>query len=618
MHVFKADAQIRKGDAGGNGSIYFSAGYGLNWFLNKPDIYIQQPSLGSEYHLLPVKSDSKGSGKSIFPSQLRYRLGYYFNYDQTYGVEISYDPVVYHITNNTNVLQKGTINNAPVDAVMTFASDSGYYYCMSGANLLMLNFVRRYGVYRNSSNNVRVDILAKFGGGPVMPGTVTNLDSNGFSDRQFQIRGWNAGIEVGPRITLFRYGYLEFTAKYNYASYNNIQVHQGTASQTLSTLQVLGSLGFTLPTSRFNPLFHHERKLLTIIPIFMQKRDTSYHPEDELPDSLAYGQDIPEFRNVLEKERKWIEKNTPKPPVDSVTFTTTTDSLGNTIITDSQGNITIKDSLGNIIGSGNFPIVAEDSTETKKQRRKRRRNKQVTEQVANLPVVDSAGNVIADTTGVVIPEFKESKKSKRKKKQEAQVVAPEAVVAADTTMKAAEDNSGNQKRKKKKKNKEEQVIAPEVPVSEPPVVAPPAPAVENVAPVENAEQPLSPKELKKKKKEAEKERKRKEKEEQKNKEEAENKAKAEAETNVNKEAEEAKQKAQAAQAEEKAKLAEEKDKKQKEKAEEKERKKKEKEDEKARKKKEKEDAKERKKKEKEQAKESTEQKAPEEKKEGGQ
>ncbi len=606
MPVYKADAQIRKGDAGGNGSIYFSAGYGLNWFLNKPDIYIKQPSLGSEYHLLPVKSDSKGSGKSIFPAQLRYRLGYYFNYDQTYGVEVSYDPVVYHITNNSDVLQKGTINNAPVDAVMTFASDSGYYYCMSGANLLMLNFVRRYGVYRNSSNNVRVDILAKFGGGPVMPGTVSNLDSNGFSDRQFQIRGWNAGIEVGPRITLFRYGYLEFTAKYNYASYNNIKVHQGTASQTLSTLQVLGSLGFTLPTSRFNPLFHHERKLLTIIPIFMQKRDTSYHPEDELPDSLAYGQDIPEFRNVLEKERKWIEKNTPKPPVDSVTFTTTTDSLGNTIITDSQGNITIKDSLGNIIGSGNFPMVAEDSTETKKQRRKRRRNKEATEQVAP-PVVDSAGNVIVDTSGTIIPEFKETKKSKRKKKQEQQVIVTEAVVAADTAMKAAEDNSGNQKRKKKKKNKEEQIIAPEVPVIDAPVVAPPAPApaptpvVENAAPVENAEQPLSPKELKKKQKEAEKERKRKEKEEQKN-----------------KEAEEAKQKAQAAQAEEKAKEAAAKEAKQKAEAEEKERKKKEKEDEKARKKKEKEDEKERKKKEKEQAKESTEQKAPEEKKEGGQ
>src|SRR4051812_43862265 len=90
-----ATAQIRKRRGQHHGSFYFSAGLNKESF-NRPDIHIEQKSLGNSYDIQQVRGDNL-TNSSLFPWNINYRLGYYFNFDQTLGIEINYDPVNFHI-----------------------------------------------------------------------------------------------------------------------------------------------------------------------------------------------------------------------------------------------------------------------------------------------------------------------------------------------------------------------------------------------------------------------------------------------------------------------------------------------------------------------------------------
>ena len=96
LFISDSTAQIRKNGGSHHGSFYISGGLNMPTF-NRPDIHIEQKSLGNSYDLIQVKGDNKTTNTALFPWNLNYRLGYYFNYDQTLGIELSYDPVNFHI-----------------------------------------------------------------------------------------------------------------------------------------------------------------------------------------------------------------------------------------------------------------------------------------------------------------------------------------------------------------------------------------------------------------------------------------------------------------------------------------------------------------------------------------
>jgi hypothetical protein len=51
------------------------------------------------------------------------------------------------------------------------------------------------------------------------------------------------------RATFFRYIYLEFSEKLDYARYHNLNIYEGAAHQAFGTEELILSLGFVIPTS---------------------------------------------------------------------------------------------------------------------------------------------------------------------------------------------------------------------------------------------------------------------------------------------------------------------------------------------------------------------------------
>ena len=472
---------INKTSAQKNGSLYFSVGYNTAWF-SRANIHIEQRSLGNSYDLLKAAGDNK-TNSPVSLLQLNYRIGYYYNYEQTWGVELNFDPVYYHIVDGSIVHLKGTVNNKPnISKNIIFSAADGYYYYFNGANFLLLNLVRRFGVFQSASNKVRIDLLAKVGIGPVMPHFVNSLPINPVADPQLQFGGWNAGVEGGVRVTIYRYAYLEFAGKYDFASFNALKVYDGTARQNLQTYEVIASLGFTFPTSKNNPLFRNERKITTILPFYQQAkllRDGGDQNKDS-NDSTDHNKfkEIPAFQDILDKEAKEAEDRERRlHPPD--TFTNA-DSLAHV---DSMARV---DSVMRIDSVAKQDSIdrATDSLGSKKERRRRKHqqiqdtvlnntqqvnadsvkqantdslNKKATEPPVNKAAPEPPANKaepekVQDTTANSVIPPGEEKVSKKEEKRKAK----EAKKEAKRKEKEAADEKARQEEEAKKKAQEEE------------------------------------------------------------------------------------------------------------------------------------------------------------------
>ena len=265
-------AQVQNYDEIKRGSVYFSVGYDFQ-FIKNSSIHIQQDALNNDYTLNNVQMQDNGGNSGFSPSMLNYRLGYYFNYNQNEGIEISLDPCKYYAIDNQNIHISGMKSGQTVDATMVFSKASGnYYYMSNGLGKIQVNFTGRYGIYRKVSYNFALDLVGKAGLGAIMP-TVDNSLEHLKNNGDFQLGGFNFGAEVGIRWISHRHFFLEFDYKYNYAMLSNIQVYDGWASQNISSGSLVMSLGIFLPTSKGNPLFDkgwaHRRRIINVRPMYM-------------------------------------------------------------------------------------------------------------------------------------------------------------------------------------------------------------------------------------------------------------------------------------------------------------------------------------------------------------
>ena len=123
-----------------------------------------------------------------------------------------------------------------------------YYYLNNGANFLLFNITRKWHLARSRNEKVKLDLLGKFGVGPVVPHTQNELFGEK-NDQGFQFGGWNTGVEGSLRATFFRYVYLEYSNKLDYARYHNLNVYMGAAHQAFGTYEMILSLGIVIPTT---------------------------------------------------------------------------------------------------------------------------------------------------------------------------------------------------------------------------------------------------------------------------------------------------------------------------------------------------------------------------------
>lgn len=227
---------------------YISWGYNKEWYTNST-VKINQPTLGNKYQFVNVKGhDHPGWDEGLFTKDLtipqyNYRLGYFFNNKKNIGVEINFDHTKFIITNGQTAKIKGNLNNRYVDSSLNFSEDNGFfYYLNNGANFLLFNITKRW--QWTQSKNIKIDLLAKAGVGPVIP-HVENSFFGKRNDRGFQFGGWNTGVESALRATFFNHVYAEFSGKLDYARYSHLKIYEGRAKQELKTAEIILSLGYT-------------------------------------------------------------------------------------------------------------------------------------------------------------------------------------------------------------------------------------------------------------------------------------------------------------------------------------------------------------------------------------
>lgn len=300
-----AFAQVSSYDEDKRGSVYVLVGSNTPTF-GTSDIHITQGTTGlkSDYTLKGVEADNKTTSKSSGLA-MNLKVGYFFDYNQNWAVELSYEPVKYHLTDGQTVQVSGVIDNATVNTTMLFASSKGYFYNIDGTNLLSVNLVRRFQLLQNKKHTLRLDALLKAGGGPAMPHVYNSFNSKTAEYPSFQFGGWNVGGEAALRVTLFRYVFVEGGYKYSHVSYTDIGVYNGTATQTLRVSQILIGGGITFPTTKRNPLFTKpdlSRPPLTIKPIY--------------PEPVGLDDGIPTDEAAPEAAPAPAKEDAPAPPDD--------------------------------------------------------------------------------------------------------------------------------------------------------------------------------------------------------------------------------------------------------------------------------------------------------------
>lgn len=233
--------------------VYGSWGYNGEWYTHST-IHISQSSLGNDYNFISVKAhDHEGWNDGIFNKalsipQYNYRLGFLLNEEKGWGFEINFDHTKY-IFADQNVLIKGKLNNRSVDTAIAFNQANGfYYYLNNGANFLLFNITRKWHLLKTRDEKIKVDFLGKFGVGPVIPHTQNELFGQA-NDQGFQFGGWNTGAEGSLRATFWRYAYVEFSDKIDYARYHNLNIYRGAAHQAFGTEEMILSIGLILPTT---------------------------------------------------------------------------------------------------------------------------------------------------------------------------------------------------------------------------------------------------------------------------------------------------------------------------------------------------------------------------------
>lgn len=253
----------------GNGSLYFSWGYNTEWYT-RSTIHVSQPSQNTEYELINVKAhDHRGWDEGLFQKaltipQYNYRLGYFFNEKQDFAIEINFDHTKYIVTDGQRVHLKGKLNGEKVDRYIDYSGQNGFYYFLNnGANFLLFNLVKRFQVYHTDDKKFKIDLLTKAGVGPVIP-HVENAFFGKQNDPDFQIGGWNMGLEAAVRITGMKYAYLEFAQKVDYARYSNLHIYEGNVRQSFGTYELILSLGINIPTGKNNPQYKSKAYLQSL------------------------------------------------------------------------------------------------------------------------------------------------------------------------------------------------------------------------------------------------------------------------------------------------------------------------------------------------------------------
>lgn len=244
-------------------NLYFSWGYNRAWYsrstIHLKDLSNTYYSETDRYHYYDFKIvNAKAHDRPDFEQikdvinitipQFVSRLGYYFKKRPDIGIEINYDHAKYVVTDYQTARVEGQINGKPVNTDTILNPDNFVHFeHTDGANFWMVNFLKRWQLYKTPKNNLlNVSYVVKSGGGFVYPRTDVTIFGTRVNNR-WHIAGWVAGVETGLKLDLYKHFMFEFTAKGVYADYRKVLVlglGGGSAHHRFFAGEVIGTFGY--------------------------------------------------------------------------------------------------------------------------------------------------------------------------------------------------------------------------------------------------------------------------------------------------------------------------------------------------------------------------------------
>jgi hypothetical protein len=236
-----------------NGRFYGSWGYNSEWYTHS-NISVNQPGMQNNYTFENLRAHDRVGWNNLFhvqPTipQYNYRIGYFFDEKQLWGIEINFDHTKYVVTQGSLAIVDGTYKGHKVDTAVQINSNTLFWQLNNGANWFLVNIVRKFPIIKTSDNKVVIYALLKGGFGPNVP----HVDDVIFGDQNhphFQVGGVNTGVEALVRITFFQYAFIEYCNKVDYADYWGLRVYGGTASQSFGAYEMIANIGFTFHTKK--------------------------------------------------------------------------------------------------------------------------------------------------------------------------------------------------------------------------------------------------------------------------------------------------------------------------------------------------------------------------------
>jgi hypothetical protein len=238
------------------GSYYGSWGYNEETYTNS-NIYVNQPSQNNNFVYNNVQAQDHIGWDHLFSvqptiPQYNYRFGYFFNEKQDLAIELNFDHTKYIVLQGYNIIVSGTLHGHSVDTTVYLSDATLRYFLNNGANFFLFNLVKKISIFSTHDKNFIVDGLLKAGVGPLVP----HVDNEIFgmdNRKQFQLGGWNTGIEATIKFTFGKHVYLEYCNKVDYARYSWLEVYQGRAHQNFGTYENIANIGYTLHIYRRKP-----------------------------------------------------------------------------------------------------------------------------------------------------------------------------------------------------------------------------------------------------------------------------------------------------------------------------------------------------------------------------
>jgi hypothetical protein len=244
------------------GTLYGSWGYNREWY-SKSDIHIKhdgdvnKKDKDGNYDF--ILHDAKASDRDDFDQiydvknitipQFSFRIGYLFNDKHDLGLELNYDHAKYIVNDYQTLRLTGQIFGIPIDKdTLVDPQHFLHFEHSDGANFLMLNLVKRFQLYQAKTEKLRFSAIAKVGPGLVYPRTDVTLFGTRVNNK-WHVAGYVVGLEVGPRVEVFKYFFAEWTAKVGYANYTNSLVleHTAKANHKFATFMTIFTFGFQAP-----------------------------------------------------------------------------------------------------------------------------------------------------------------------------------------------------------------------------------------------------------------------------------------------------------------------------------------------------------------------------------